>query len=234
MVLEHRSLSEQVADLLRDRIVQGELAPGTRLVERTIGDDLGVSRVPVREAIKQLTGEGFLTQVPRTGVIVAEISWKKVEELFEIREALEVLSIRLATQRATQEQQEEMRSLLVDASRALQEHDTAGFDRANERLHDIMLAAANNDMLASVMLPLNSQLHWLLRQYNEPDVLHEQHVALVEAITSGNKRLAERAARSHIRTSRELALEHLRPQQTNSQSRSPRRDESKPRQLQEP
>lgn len=211
MVLEHRSLGEQVADLLRERIVRGELEPGTRLVERTLAEGLGVSRVPVRDAINQLKGEGFVTHVQRTGAIVTEVSRRRIEELFEVRGALEVLSVRQAAKRATAEQIARLEDLVDQAGRAMAAADEGAFNETNEQLHDGLVAAADNALLVSTIQPITGQLHWLLRQHGESEVLHEEHAAMVHAIAAHDEALAMRAAMRHVRTSRELALAHLYP-----------------------
>src|SRR5437899_11279298 len=93
-------LRDQVCEDLRDRIISGRLAPGDRLVERDVAEEFGVSRVPVREAIRILLGEGFLTALSPRRIVVTRHDRKDVENLFDLREALEVLAARPAAERA--------------------------------------------------------------------------------------------------------------------------------------
>lgn len=205
----HRHLREQVADLIRERIIAGELRPGTRLVERTLAESLGVSRVPVRDALSQLKGEGLISQLPRSGMVVTELTRQMVEELLDVREALEVLSVRQATQRATPSEIKRLRKLLDTAATALQREDLKAFNRTNSLLHDLITQMARNDLLASLIQPLQGRLHWLLRQNGDPRLVHAQHVAVCEAIAAGDPHRAEQVALEHVQTSRDLALSSL-------------------------
>lgn len=207
----HRSLSGQVADVLRERIVAGELKPGTHLVERTLAESLGVSRVPVRDALNLLKGEGFVTQEPRRGVVVARLSRKDIEELFDVRLALEVLAARLAAERATPEELAGLKALVEQSSQALRTTDSELLRRSNQAFHDAITAMAHNDLLANVLEPLEGRMHWLLRQNEDPLPLHREHEALYDAIASGDPDKAARISREHVRTSREVCLRLLYP-----------------------
>lgn len=207
----HRSLRDQVADVVRERIVGGDLPPGTRLVERVLAEGLGVSRVPVRDALNLLKGEGFVTQEPRRGVVVARLLRKDIEELFDVRLALEVLAVRLATERATPDELKALKKALSRSAKALKANDTATLGHTNQAFHDAITAMAHNDLLISLLEPLEGRLHWLLRQNNNPRPLHREHVALYESIASGDSDLAGRVAAQHVRTSRELCLQRLYP-----------------------
>lgn len=209
--LEHRSLREQVADVIRERIVTGDLAPGTRLVERTLAEKLGVSRVPVRDALHQLHGEGFLTQESRSGMVVTSIDRRMVEELFDVREALEVLGVRQAAERATPAQIQQLRAELEGSAAALRRGDTDAFDAFNRRFHDLLNEMADNATLAMIMQPLAGRLRWLLGQNQDGARMQAEHAELYEAIAAGDTERATAAARSHVHSSRELAFEVLYP-----------------------
>lgn len=207
----HRSLREQVADAIRERIMSGELTPGTRLVERTLAEELGVSRVPVRDALNLLKGEGFVTDVPRRGVVVTRLSREDVAELFDVREALEVLAVRLATERATPEQLRGLKALLREANQAIRAKDISSLGRCNQAFHDLITTIAGNALLASMLEPLEGRLHWLLRQNDDPSLLHREHLELYQAIASGDVDTAARTSLEHVRTSRKLCLDLLYP-----------------------
>ncbi len=207
-----RSLSEQVADVVRTHIISGDLPPGTHLVERTLADSLGVSRVPVRDALNLLKGEGFVTQQPRRGVVVTRLERKDIEELFELRLALEVLAVRLATERATTAELKALKALLTQAAAALAANDETALLRSNQAFHDAITQLAHNDLLSSMLDPLEGRLHWILRQNDDPLPLHREHAALYEAIASGDADAAARASLEHVRTSRELCLGLLYPE----------------------
>ena len=115
----HIPLRDQVRDELRRRIADGRLQPGSKMVERELAEEFGVSRVPVREALRTLETEGFVQVVPRKGVVVRHLSRRDVEELFDVREALEFLATRLATEKATNEELAALRHILAEGEEAL-------------------------------------------------------------------------------------------------------------------
>lgn len=207
----HRSLSEEVADVLRERIVNCQLTPGTRLVERTLAENLGVSRVPVRDALNLLKGEGFVSQEPRRGVVVTRLSLKDIEELFDVRLALDVLAARLATQRADKDEIDQLKALLGHCTKAVRTKDSELLRRSNRAFHDAITSMAHNGLLADMLEPLEGRLHWLLNQNDDPLPLHREHKALYEAIAAGDPDEAGRVAIQHVRTSRELCLRLLYP-----------------------
>lgn len=197
----------QVAAVLRERILQGDFVPGQRLVERTLAGELGVSRIPVRDALNILRGEGFVSAFPNRGMVVTPLTQQDVEELFEVRTALEVLAARRATERATPEELNRLAQAIADSEDAAARSDTQAVGRCNQSFHDLLTASAHNSLLTSLMEPLEGRLHWLLRQNDDPQPLHTEHVALLEAIRSGDPDLAAERALAHVRTSRRIWLE---------------------------
>lgn len=204
----HLPLREQVRDELRDRITSGAFEPGRHIIERDIAAELGVSRVPVREALRLLESDGFVQVVPRRGVMVTKLSHKDVEELFDVREALEVLACRRAAQRATPEDLRGLRQMLDNALLAVERGNSAAIGQANAEFHDEIVELAHNDLLASILAPLRSRLHWLFRQNDNPLRLWHEHEDLYRAIESGDGDAAAAHAVEHVRTNRELVL-HL-------------------------
>ncbi len=192
--------------MLRERILQGELAPGQRLVERTLAAEMGVSRIPVRDALNILRGEGFVSATPNRGMVVTPLSRQDIEELFEVREALEVLAVRRVTERATAEEIKQLERAIAESEAAAERDDAQAVGRCNQDFHDLLTAIAHNSLLASIMEPLEGRLHWLLRQNDDPQVLHDEHGALLEAIRSGDADLAAERSLEHVRTSRRIWL----------------------------
>lgn len=203
----HQPLRERVRDLIRDRIVRGEFTPGDRLVERVLAEELGVSRVPVREALNLLKGEGFVQDVPRRGVIVTMLSQEDLDDLFEVREALEVQSARLACQRATDDELESLADIARRADAARDLDDTELLADLNEAFHDAIPRLAHNRILATTLEPLEGRLHWVLRQNRSPGALMKEHSELVEALVARDAERAEEIARRHVATSRAICHE---------------------------
>ena len=203
----HQPLREQVRDLIRDRIVRGQLAPGNRLVERTLAEELGVSRVPVREALNLLKGEGFVQDVPRRGVIVTTLSREDIDDLFEVREALEVQAARLACLRATQDEVEYLVGIADRAQQARDSGDFAAIADLNEAFHDAIPRLAHNRTLATTLEPLEGRLHWVLRQNRSPESLIREHSELAAAIAARDPERAADVARRHVESSRTICHE---------------------------
>ncbi|GAA3769103.1 GntR family transcriptional regulator [Microbacterium kribbense] len=203
----HQPLREQVRDLIRERVVRGELAPGDRLVERTLAEELGVSRVPVREALNLLKGEGFVQDVPRRGVIVTMLSRDDVDDLFEVREALEVQGARLACRRATEDEIAGLTDMAARAEQARDDGDLETMADLNAAFHDAIPLLAHNRTLATTLEPLEGRLHWVLRQNHSPELLLREHSELAAAIADRDADRAADVARRHVETSRAICHE---------------------------
>lgn len=205
----HTPLRDQIREQLRKRIIDGRLPPGARLVERELAAELGVSRVPVREAVRMLESEGFVQVVPRRGVVVKQLSRTDVEELFDVRESLEVLATRRAAENSRPADLRRLAQHLKKARRALDTGKIEQFGDANEAFHDEIIALARNHLLAGMLEPLQGRLHWLFRQIDNPESLWEEHQRLYGAIASGDPERATTQALSHVRINRDIAMRLL-------------------------
>ncbi|MEU4254509.1 GntR family transcriptional regulator [Amycolatopsis sp. NPDC026612] len=200
---------QRVREELRERILTGRLRPGDRLVERELAEDLGVSRVPVREAIRSLEAEGFLVvQSPRR-VVVRQLARVDVEELFDVREALEGLAAGLAAERAGAAELKRLDRVLADAARATARGDAARITVLNSRFHDEIVAIAGNALLSTMLQPLEGRLRWLTSQNEHWAELLDEHRRLREAIASGDADRAKASAVEHVRVNREVTLRSL-------------------------
>lgn len=148
------AVRERVLANLRQEIIAGRLGPGDRLVERELAERFGVSRVPVREAIRALVAEGFVHfETPRR-TVVRRLTPNDVRELFELREALEVYAAGLAASRATPEELAEVEELLDRAAAATEAGDAEVITDINSRLHDSIVAIAGNTLLTAALEPV--------------------------------------------------------------------------------
>lgn len=203
------AVRERVLAELRQEIIAGRLGPGDRLVERELADRFGVSRVPVREAIRALVAEGFVTfETPRR-TVVRPLTRTDVTELFELREALEVYAAGRAAERATKEGLAELKSLLGRAAKATRTADAETITDVNTRFHDRILAMAGNSLLTSVMEPVDGRLRWMTRRNEEWTHLLAEHRELYEAVASGDAERARAHALAHVRTNYESTVRHL-------------------------
>ncbi|MFE7447513.1 GntR family transcriptional regulator [Streptomyces chartreusis] len=203
------AIRERVLATLRQDIIAGRLLPGDRLVERELADRFGVSRVPVREAIRALVAEGFVHfETPRR-TVVRRLSPGDVKELFELREALEVYAAGLAASRATPEDLADLRELLRAAASATEAGDAEKITDVNTRFHDRILAMAGNSLLTSVMEPVDGRLRWLTRQNEEWPQLLTEHQDLYEAIASGDPDRARSHTLTHVQANYRSTVRHL-------------------------
>ncbi|MET9799014.1 GntR family transcriptional regulator [Nocardiopsis alba] len=202
------SEAARVADHLRDEILDGVRAPGSRLVERDLAGELGVSRVPVRDALKTLVAEGLVTLRPRTWAVVREFTPSDIADLNEVREAFEVLAFRLAAQRHTRAGLARLQNALEIEQGAAERGDTTAARRAAADFHEIVTDLAGNRLLGEVEHLLRSRMRWLLVQHDDLSRVARQHARLFEAIAHRDVDLVVRLAREHLVSSRRLHVEH--------------------------
>ncbi len=137
-------LRDVVFHTLRRAILTGQLKPGERLMEVHLANKLGVSRTPIREAIRKLELEGLVTMIPRRGAEVAQITEKSLKDVLEVRRALDVLSVELACERITKEEMEELYRACQEFEKAAREKEPSVIAQADVRLHDIIVDATRN------------------------------------------------------------------------------------------
>ncbi|NEB81395.1 GntR family transcriptional regulator [Streptomyces sp. SID14478] len=203
------AVRERVLATLRDDIIGGRLRPGDRLVERDLADRFGVSRVPVREAIRALLAEGFVTYETPRRAVVRTLTRADVTELFELREALEVYATGLAAERATRDDLAHLEELLALAARATHDDEAETITDVNTRFHDRLLAMADNSLLVTVMQPVGGRLRWLTRRNEEWVQQLEEHRELYAAVAAGDPERARGVALGHVRSNHDSAVRHL-------------------------
>jgi DNA-binding GntR family transcriptional regulator len=193
--LDGRTLAEQVSDRLREDILSGEHPPGDTLSEVALAESFGVSRGPVREALRDLARQGLITIAARRGAIVTELTREEFIDAYQVREALETLAIRLAVPRLTDDDLRRLRELheeMVEHARAGEVH--AFFD-TNARFHELFVASSGNDKLREFYELLLGQMGRYLAHSlalrGSVDKSIAEHSAILEAVEA---RDAERAA----------------------------------------
>lgn len=203
-------LRDQVHDELQARISDGRLRPGDRIFEQELAIEFGVSRVPVREAIRMLQSAGMVEVRPRRrGVFVRSLDRQQLEELFDVREALEALAAKLAAERSDSADVEQLGELTTRAREALDSADTDAMSEANTGFHDTLVGMSRNELLASMLEPLHGRLAALFRLNLEPERVCAEHEELYAAIAAGDADRASELARRHVRASREMVLERM-------------------------
>ena len=206
-------LRASVRDRIRLQIIDGTLTPGGRLVERNLAAELGVSRVPVREALRDLVAEGYAIDRATRGIEVRGYPAAEIDELFEIRAALETVLLRHALDGLPAGGEAALRDCLAAGRSALDADDTAAARTANARFHEVLADVAAGPMLREMLLGIRDRMRWLLRQHGNPADIHAEHVQLVDAIvaahTPGGRERAEALFQQHLSTSRSAHNEHI-------------------------
>ena len=195
-----RPLRDVVSDAIRDRIASGAHRPGERLVEDRLADELGVSRNPVREALRALEVEGYVELIPRRGAIVADLSPDVVAEIFEVRSALEALGARLAAERATPAQIRRLERLLDTSAQALERGDLRRMPGLNTRFHQLVLDMGGNALLGETMAPLRGRTQWIFSRTVDERAAGslDEHRGLAVAIAAGDGDAAAALAAAHV------------------------------------
>lgn len=192
-----------VRDAIRDRILSGDYPPGSRLVEQRIAAELEVSRIPVRDALRDLLAEGLTRERPTGGMEVRHYSDAEIDELIALNGTLEtMLAVRLA------EEGDELvvvalRSATSAAGAAIEAGDATRAVALNARFHDVLLEQARGSITHELLNTLRPRLAWVHRQHGDPAVLHAEHVAIVEAIAARDTTAVAALIHSHSASSRQ-------------------------------
>ena len=199
---EYLPLRDVVFNTLRQAILRGELKPGERLMEIQLANKLGVSRTPIREAIRKLELEGLVLMIPRKGAEVAEITEKSLKDVLEIRRALEDLAVRLACEKITKEELKELKKAGDEFKRVLKSQDITEVAEADVKFHDVIYMATDNPKLIQLLNNFREQMYrfrveYLKKAEVRPQLLAE-HDEIIKYITEGNKEEASRVVTRHI------------------------------------
>lgn len=195
-------LRESVREAIRDRVVSGELAPGSRLVERRLAEQLRVSRVPVREALRALEREGFVEERPTGGMVVTQPSDDDLDTLFEVRSALEEILCRRLVRVLDAEGLERLEAVVQRASTALDAGDVATAVEANASFHEALLEQAGSRILTSVIEPVGGLMRWMLNQHDDARAMNAEHAVILDALRDRDADRAIGAFRDHLESSR--------------------------------
>lgn len=206
----YQPLREVVFETLRDAIRKGILKPGERLMEIHLAEQLGVSRTPVREAIRKLELEGYVIMMPRRGTYVSNLSIKDINEVFEIRTSLDSLASGLAAERITDEELEHLQRLLVVIGEVIKEKNMEKIVEADTKFHDILYQASRNNRLVGIIYNLREQLtSFRAKSMAYPGRLEEtleEHRRIVDTIAQGDAVAAQKASEYHMERSEHTLL----------------------------
>ncbi|MCI5502573.1 MAG: GntR family transcriptional regulator [Anaerobutyricum sp.] len=200
---EYLPLRDVVFNTLRHAIITGEFAPGERLMEITLANRLGVSRTPVREAIRKLELEGLVTMIPRKGAQVAKITEKNLRDVIEIRCVLEEFAASLACERITDEEKDEMKALHRQFVQSAKTHDILDIVEKDEQFHDAIFKATKNDRLITIINNLREQFYRYRMEYvkdiEQHSILVKEHEELMTAIFHKDSETAKQIMHTHLK-----------------------------------
>lgn len=214
---EFLPLRDVVFNTLRQAILTGELKPGERLLEIHLANKLGVSRTPIREAIRKLELEGLVIMIPRRGAEVAQITEKSMNDVLEVRRALDALCVELACERITKEELADLKAACEAFEDAVKDGDLTRIAKTDVELHDIIVHATGNDRLIQLVNNLSEQMYRYRFEYikdvSQHATLIEEHRIIYESIVKKDKETASLEAKIHIDNQKksiikQIVLEH--------------------------
>lgn len=195
----HANLGDLVADEIRAAILAGDLAPGTRLKQEQLAADMGVSRIPVREALRVLEAEGLVETRPGRGSTVVELTKNEAADVLIVRATLEGLAARLAAQRVTADVITHLREAVEEGKRASESGDHATGSAAHTKFHlDVARAGGNRQLLAELEF-FPAKTEWIVSGLlqSRSEYSWQEHEAILDAVAAGDADLAERLTRLH-------------------------------------
>ena len=214
---EFLPLRDVVFNTLRKAILTGELKPGERLMEIHLANRLGVSRTPIREAIRKLELEGLVIMIPRRGAEVAQITEKSLKDVLEVRRALDALCVELACDRIDSDEEEMLKEACDEFERATETKDATIIAKADVAFHDIIVQATGNQRLIQLINNLSEQMYRYRFEYikdeNRHDSLIDEHRIIYESIVKRDKKKAAQTARLHIDNQEKSIIRQIRLEQ---------------------
>lgn len=208
------SLHEQVAQRLRDMLVEGRIAPGAKLNERELSEVLQVSRTPLREAIKMLAAEGLVELLPNRGAVALNLSEADVLHTFEVMAGLEAQSGELAAQRITEAELAEIKAMHYEMLAAFTRRDLPSYYRLNSAIHAAINAAAKNPVLSATYGQVNARLQALRFRSNQDgekwSAAVQEHEAMVRALEQRDSAAMRAVLLAHLANKRDVVVAQLR------------------------
>ena len=215
---KHLPLKEVVFRVLREAIIQGELAPGSRLLEIQLADQLGVSRTPIREAIQMLRDDGLVEVIPRKGAVVAGITEKQMKDVLEVRIAMEELAIRLCAARISSDKLTELERAEKAFEESIKSGDVNESAICDEKFHSIISESTGNKSLVMLLSAFREQMYRFrvayLMQKEVHEVLISEHNQMIDMIRKGDRDAAAKILRKHIDGQQEMVLEMVKNEKT--------------------
>lgn len=209
-------LRDVVFHTLREAILRGELKPGERLMELQLAAKLGVSRTPIREAIRMLEQEGLAVTIPRKGAEVAKMTEKDMRDVLQVREALDELAASIACEQMTAEQLDELKTTMREFEECTKNGNVKKIAEADEKFHDIIYQATGNPKLVNIVSNLREQMYRYRIEYVKDEknypVLIREHKEIVEGLMAKDKAKVTAVMHRHVENQAVAVEERIREQ----------------------
>ena len=209
----YKPLRDVVFETMRDAIITQVLKPGERLMEIQLADEMGVSRTPVREAIRKLELEGLVVMAPRKGAKVASITERDLNDVLEVRKGMEVLAISLACKRITGEELEKLESIERSFQSLIESGNLTELAEMDVKFHDTIYQATNNQRLVQLLNNLREQMYRYRMEYLKDiavrRTLAEEHKAICEALRGRDESKAQNYVSVHIDNQQKAIMRSL-------------------------
>lgn len=201
--LDDLTLKDRIYQILKDSVIRHRVKPGERLIDQEIADNLGVSRTPVREALNRLGAEGLVSIIPRRGVFVTDLSSKDITDLYQVREALEVLAVQLAVPLLTDEDLDNLEQISDQFKAALDREDFLTCFELDKEFHDKLTELSGNNKLKEINEQLGGSIQISRWKHCQNGSKHratfKEHQGILDALASRDADLASRLLQNHIR-----------------------------------
>ena len=209
-IQNHRPLREMVYEELKMQILTGAIVPGTRMMEVELAKEIGVSRTPIREAIRKLEKEGLVTIEPRRGAYASQISTEDMVEILEVRQNMEGLAAFFAASRMTPEQMNELKTVSESYNAAVKSGNMEDMIKHDTRFHRIIVESCNNKILVQMIEQLQELVlrfrYIYYDNFRRAENMPEEHQTILEAIENGDADAARQAADIHIDRLKDLII----------------------------
>ena len=224
-------LRDVVFQTLRQAILTGEFMPGERLMEISLANRLGVSRTPVREAIRKLELEGLVVMIPRKGAEVAKITVSDLKDVLEVRCHLEEFAASIACERITEEEKVQLQAALEAFEEAVKEKDLKMIAQRDVEFHDVIFHANKNKRLLQIINNLREQIYRYrieyIKDFDYHDTLIREHREILKSIVEGNRAEAEKIMNTHIYNQENIVIRNLKKQEEQEALKNAQNTQSK-------
>lgn len=213
-IRDYKNAREAAFEKIKEAIIKGHFKPGEKLVEQTLAQEMGVSRTPVREAIRRLEAEGFVISIPRKGVVVSRADKEEIVQLYSIRAELEGLAARWAIENADEDDMRKLDEAISRMEETAASGDLDGVVQSNALFHDAIAQASKSRILCTLLKTLQDNIQRFrfqsLHLPGRPEAALAEHKEIIAAIKEKKAEEADRLLKEHLQNACAAALAHMK------------------------